>query len=104
MPPATLALGGKDPATLEGRFDDAGYSLHLSGNILPSRLRALAAAVPQFGDGLNTILPPPPAVSASPVKELPIHIDATSSRVWGGGQTWSKPQPKTVKSTRRRRG
>jgi AsmA protein len=102
MPPATLALGGKDPATLEGRFDATGYSLHLSGNVLPSRLRALAAAVPQFGDGLNAILPPPPAVSASPAKELPVHVDATSSRVWGGDQTWSKPQPKPVKPAHRR--
>jgi len=102
MPPATLALGGKDPATLEGRFDATGYSLHLSGNVLPSRLRALAAAVPQFGDGLNAILSASPATSGSPTKELPIHLEATSNRVWGGGQTWSKPQAKPVKPPHRR--
>jgi len=101
MPPTTLTLGGKEPATLEGRFDATGYSLHLAGSVLPSRLRALAAAIPQFGDGLNTVLPvlpsPTASRSGSPYRESPIHIDATSIRIWGAGQSWSKDVQKPAK-------
>ena len=85
MAPVTLDLGGKEPALLEGRFDQHGYSLHLYGNVLPSRLMALADAVPQFGDGLHAAMPAAPVA-----KELPVHIDVSSSRVWGAGQTWAK--------------
>jgi len=92
MPATTIALGGKEPATLEGHFDTTGYSLHLAGTVLPSRLLALAAAVPQFGDGLADLFPKPDPAPA-PAKELPIHIDATSMRLWGGGQCWSKTAP-----------
>jgi AsmA protein len=99
MAPATLALGGKDPATLEGRFDQNGYSLHLSGNVLRSRLLALATSIPQFGDGLADALPapPPPSVApaASPAKAQPIHIDLTSTHLWDGVQSWSKTATKT---------
>jgi hypothetical protein len=97
MAPATITLGGKEPALLEGRFDRNGYSLHLSGNVLPSRLLALATAVPQFGDDLAAVLPPP---SATPIKELPLHIDITSARLWWGGQSWAKTP---VQSTAQRR-
>jgi len=100
MPPATLTLGGKEPALLEGRFDPTGYTLHLYGNVLPSRLLALAAAIPQFGDGLGAVLPAPSSV---PVKELPIHIDVISTRVWGGGQSWAKAAAKPAKVPPRRR-
>ena len=31
LAPTTLALGGKDPATLDGHFDTTGYTLHLTG-------------------------------------------------------------------------
>jgi len=98
MPPTTLSLGGKEPATLEGRFDASGYSLHLSGNVLTSRLRALAVAIPQFGDGLNAVLPTLVAVPGSPAKELPVHIDVVSTRPWGGGQSWVKSAVRPVKA------
>jgi AsmA protein len=100
MSPATITLGGKDPATLEGRFDRDGYSLHLTGNVLASRLLALGSAVPQFGDGLAAVLPGPVVGAAAQTKELPIHIDLTSSRVWGGGQSWAKPVRPTVRKRR----
>jgi len=101
--PATLTLGGKEPALLEGRFDRNGYTLHLAGNVLPSRLMALAAAIPQFGDGLKSALPAASPVSGPQTKELPIHIDLTSARVWGGEQSWAKTPAKPVKTTRNRR-
>ena len=89
----TVALGAKDPATLEGRFDRTGYSLHLAGTVLPSRLLALASAVPQFGDGLSALLPqfaPQSIKDVQPHAEVPIRLDITSVRQWTGAQTWSK--------------
>jgi AsmA protein len=103
MAPATLALGGKEPALLEGRFDPNGYSFHLYGNVLPSRLLALAWAIPQFGDGLKSALSANSSISASPTKELPIHIDLTSTRLWGGEQIWTKTPAKPVKAASARR-
>jgi AsmA protein len=97
MPATTLSLGGKEPATLESRFDGNGYSLHLSGNVLTSRLRALAAAIPQFGDGLNAVLPTQTPAPGTPNKELPVHIDVISTRPWGRGQSWVKSPIKPVK-------
>lgn len=94
MAPATVGLGGKDPAQIEGTFDRNGYSLHLYGNVLQSRLMALAGAIPQFGDGLQAAMP---VSAAAPAKESPIHIDVTSSRVWGGGQSWVKTQTKPAR-------
>lgn len=93
MLPTTLTLGGREPAMLEGRFDGDGYTLHLTGNVLPSRLLAFAHAVPQFGDGLAGALPPAqsPAMQA---KEVPMHLDLTSKRLWGGGQSWSRTSTK----------
>ena len=91
--PTSLALGGKEPATLEGSFDYVGYSLHLTGNLLPTRLLALAEAVPQFGDGLPALFLPPSAPQPPPSKELPIHVDLTSVRTWNGGQSWSRTTP-----------
>jgi hypothetical protein len=38
--------------------------------------------------------------AAAQTKELPIHIDLTSSRVWGGGQSWAKPVRPTVRKRR----
>jgi AsmA protein len=103
----SLPLGGKQPATLDGHFDAAGYSLHLAGNVLPSRLAELAKAVPQFGDGLlaylDTLHPPAAtsqtapaapsdsaeAVSASATEAL-VHVDLTATRAWGGPQHWQE--------------
>jgi AsmA protein len=103
MAPTTLSLGGKDPAMIEGHFDRSGYSLHLYGNVLVSRLAALAGAIPQFGDGLKAALPVPAPGSAPQSKEVPVHIDVTSSRIWGGEQSWAKTASKPVKTTRERR-
>ena len=96
MSPATITLGGKDPAILEARFGPNGYSLHLVGNLLASRLLALGSAIPQFGDGLAAALPAPPAWTAAKAKELPIHVDLTSNRAWLGGQSWAKTSTKAV--------
>jgi AsmA protein len=82
LAPTALALGGKDPAILEGRFDATGYTLHLTGMASVARLRALAAALPPFGDGLAEVLPTNRAAGA-------FRIDFTANRTWGSPQTWT---------------
>jgi AsmA family len=96
LAPATLALGGKDPATLDGHFDNTGYTLHLTGMASLVRLHGLATALPQLGDGLTEVLPTNRAAG-------PFRIDLTATRPWGAAQTWtdntahpapSKPRPR----------
>ncbi|HEX4576923.1 MAG TPA: hypothetical protein VH117_06205, partial [Edaphobacter sp.] len=96
LAPTTLALGGKDPATLDGRFDTTGYTLHLTGMASAARLHALAVALPQFGDGLAEVLPTNRAAG-------PFRVDLTATRPWGEAQTWTdntarpvspKPRPR----------
>ena len=84
LSPITLALAPltRDPAILDLKLDEAGYTLHLSGTALPARLLQLAHALPQFGDGLEGILSKPPAVS-------PVRVDLLSTRTWGQPQTWA---------------
>jgi AsmA protein len=82
LAPTALALGGKDPAILEGHIDTTGYTLHLTGMASVARLRALAAALPPFGDGLAEVLPTNRAAG-------PFRIDFTANRTWGSPQTWT---------------
>ena len=82
LDPIALALGGKDPATLEGRFDANGYTLHLTGMASLARIRAFAAAIPLFSDGLAEALP----TNRFPG---PFHVDLTATRIWGTPQTWT---------------
>jgi hypothetical protein len=87
LTPVSLPLGGRSPATLEGHFDASGYTLHLAGPVLLSRLLALADSIPQFGDGLRALLGPEP--SAPRIEpETPIHVDLTATRHWGRPQSW----------------
>ena len=94
--PISLPLGGKQSATLEGHLDASGYTLHLAGSVLLDRLLALGDAIPQIGDGLRQLLQPAAAaVSPSQPQKpapaaVPIHIDLTATRAWGGPQTWSQ--------------
>jgi hypothetical protein len=80
--PTTIDLGAPDPATLQGHIDSTGYTLHLTGSVLPSRLVALGKAIPAFGDNLDEALP------TGPDPTNPIHIDLTATRPWGGIQQW----------------
>ena len=82
LAPTSLALGGKDPATLDGRFDATGYTLHLTGMASTARMLALATALPQFGDGLAAVLPTNRAAG-------PYRVDLTSIRPWGAPQIWT---------------
>ncbi|HUD23227.1 MAG TPA: AsmA family protein [Acidobacteriaceae bacterium] len=101
LAPISLPLGGKQPATLEGHLDASGYTLHLTGTVLLDRLLALGDAIPQLGDGLRQLLQPTPPIarsaqsqkSASVSLAVPIHIDLTATRIWGGPQTWSQTAP-----------
>jgi AsmA family len=81
LTPITLALGGKDSATLDGHFDTTGCTFHLTGMASIARLQALAVALPQFGDGLAEVLPTNRAAG-------PFRIDLTATRLWGAAQTW----------------
>jgi hypothetical protein len=98
LTPTSLALGGKDPAILDGHFDTTGYTLHLAGMASLARLHALATALPQFGDGLAEVLPTNRAVG-------PFRIDLTATRSWRGAQTWTDntahPAPTHPKRTHR---
>jgi hypothetical protein len=96
LAPTSLALGGKDPAILDGHFDNTGCTLHLTGMASLARLHALAAALPQFGDGLAEVLPTNRAAG-------PFRVDLTATRLWGAPPTWtdntahpipSKPRPR----------
>ncbi len=80
--PVSLDLGGREPATVEGRFDSTGYTLHLTGTATTARVEALATALPSFGDGLAQTL------SASR-STTPYHVDLTVTRPWGGAPTWT---------------
>lgn len=98
LAPISLPLGGKQPAILEGHIDATGYTLHLTGSVLPDRLLALGDAIPQFGDGLRPLLEPTPAGASStqpqkPAAAEPIHLDLTATRAWGGPQTWRQTTP-----------
>ncbi|WP_213804233.1 AsmA family protein [Granulicella sp. dw_53] len=86
LSPATIPLGGKDPATLEGRIDSHGYTLHLAGMATIPHLLALGKALPPLGDGLKEALPTNRASG-------PIRIDLTVARPWGGTQTWQEATP-----------
>ena len=81
LSPVSLALGGKEPAVLDGRADASGYTLHLSGMVTAQRLLALGAAVPQLGDGLAEVVPVNRAAG-------PFRVDLVAGRVWGGAQVW----------------
>jgi hypothetical protein len=87
LSPVSLALGGKDPATLEGRLDATGCTFRLTGMATTARLMALATALPQLGDGLTEVLPTNRAT-------VPYRIDLTATRPWGQPQTWTDTSPR----------
>jgi hypothetical protein len=81
LAPVDLSLGGHDPAVLDGSAGRDGYRLHLAGPIAIPRLLALAAAAPQFGEGLSEALPKNRLLG-------PTRLDLTAHRSWGGPQIW----------------
>jgi AsmA protein len=76
LAPASLDLGGHDPAALEGHLDAQGYTLHLSGMVINNRLEALTHAIPALSEALNQALP-----ANHPTG--PFHVDVTATRPWG---------------------
>ncbi|MEO6910138.1 MAG: hypothetical protein ABI158_04360, partial [Edaphobacter sp.] len=83
LEPIPLALGGKEPALLEGHFDASGYTLHVTGITSLQRLQALGAALPELGDGMAKALPPNHATGL-------FHVDLTSVRPWSGETVWTE--------------
>jgi AsmA protein len=121
--PVSLALGGKQPAILDGHFDANGYTLHLTGTVVCANLLELGNAIPQVGDGLEPLIeeiaaanPDPDArpaekenpaatVSAATSPALPttpIHVDLTATRTWGEPQVWRQTAPATPSRPKRR--
>ncbi len=82
LAPIQLALGGKEPAMLDGRVDERGYRLHLTGVASMARLRAFAGAIPFLSDGLAEVLPTNRANG-------PFRIDLVATRAWGAPQVWT---------------
>jgi len=118
LQPVSLALGGKQPALLDGHFDANGYTLHLTGNVILANLLELGTAVPQFGDGLEPLVDkiadatPVAAAEAKPTSPdtpttavlptAPVHVDLTAARTWGGPQVWTQSPSVPPSSPKRR--
>lgn len=96
LSPVSLALGGKEPATLEGRLDATGYTLHLTGTVTASRLQALGAAIPQLGDGLADVVP-----VNRPL--VPFRVDLIANRQWKATQVWHDASIRTTTPAHARR-
>lgn len=82
--PFPLDLGGAQPAMLSLQADRAGMRMRLTGFAQRGTLLALAAELPQFGEGLRAVLPLP-----GKAPELPLKLDLVSTRTWGSAQVWS---------------
>ena len=104
LQPTTLTLGAREPAVLDGTITPDGYTLHLAGNATTERLAALAAAVPQFATGLPK--PPAKSAAASATPPTPIHLDLTTTTLWGHQPIWQQaipaPQPPNPRRKRTR--
>jgi len=92
--PVAVALGGHEPATLEGHFDDSGYTLHLTGMATEARLDEFAKAMAPLGTGLVDA----PAAAASesqaviaPVATPAARIDRTTAAQWNEPHIWTNP-------------
>ena len=83
----SLPLGGHDPATLDGSADSSGYTLHLAGMIVIPRLLAVAAAAPQFGEGLAAALPKNRGYRANTARSN------SASHLWGRPGLVRHPDP-----------
>jgi hypothetical protein len=98
----TLALGGHDPAAMDGHFDRSGYVLHLTGTATTERLKELATALPCVAGGLADV------ASTSHEGSDPFHVDLTSAYSWTEQlpRTWqdssSHQTVATAKSRRQR--
>jgi AsmA protein len=123
LQPVSLALGGKQPAILDGHFDANGYTLHLAGTVVCANLLELGNAIPQVGDGLEPLIdeiaganPDPdakpvskeipaatPSTATRPVLPTsPIHVDLTATRTWGGPQVWRQTAAATPSRPKRK--
>jgi AsmA protein len=76
-----VALGGPEPATLDGRIDGDGYTLHLAGPTTASQLEELGRAFPSMAPTLTTAI----STNRGPA---PFRIDLSLAHDWGGPQVW----------------
>lgn len=99
IPSVPLNLGAPAPALLDFAASLSGYRLHLSGSLLPSRLKALTETLPQAGDGLEQVLP----TTLPQAPETLTHVDASANRTWGGPQVWTTGPTRNPPAQPRRR-
>ena len=93
--PVAINLGAPQPAMLDAHLNPNGLTLHLVGSALRSRLMQLATALPQFGDGLDLVIPPAGSADA------PIRVDLIANRTWSNGQAWTANVTKPTKTKKR---
>lgn len=113
--PVAVELGGRDPATLDGHFDDNGYTLHLTGLATEARLREFAKATAPLGTGLiddpiakgstapdtpATAPEVPVAATAAPAERL----DRSTAAAWNEPHTWSNPTSRNPQTASKLQG
>ena len=100
LAPMNLTAPGRVPSlTLSGVATRSGYTLHLAGSATEGQLQALRSLAPPLGDGLDYLVGPAVKVEGAAVRV--IKVDATCTRVWGGGQTCTASAPPTPRKRMR---
>ncbi len=111
--PVAVTLGGHEPATLDGHFDDNGYTLHLSGMATETRLREFAKATAPLGTGLvdepaaeGSAAPDTPATTpAVPVTATPAErLDRSTAAAWNEPHIWSNPASRQSQTASKSQG
>ena len=87
LPPTPISLGEETSLTLAGEIGGSGYSLDVRGSAPVTLLRAPTQALPQLGDGLDTVLP----ANSATVASVPVWFRC--SRPWTAPQTCSTEVP-----------
>jgi AsmA protein len=76
LQPIPLPLGAAAPAYLSAKFNQTGYTLHLTGSAAPQKLRSLELAIPWLSDAITANLSAVPNTAAS------THFNLTAQSQW----------------------
>ena len=94
LAPFSFTPPGKVPAlTVSGVATKSGYTLHLTGTATEAQVQALRRMAPPLGDHLDD------AVKMDGAARV-MKVDATCTRMWGGGQTCVAGAPAVAKRRR----
>jgi hypothetical protein len=89
----SLTPPGKTPAlTLSGVATTTGVTLHFAGSATEAQMVGLRALAPPVGDGLMEVIRPDGAAVKGEAARV-MKVDATCTRVWGGGQSCVESAP-----------